>query len=261
MDNEPPFRISRRKALEKFGKLALIAGTSGFLPGEKQKTPEVILNSSAVVLDFFNLEQGELPTSLPTTDESVKDYVVAAFKKDRGDHGALVVKVGQKADENFGFSALAEPTQISVAEAFEAGDVRWDKIGDPTVDLMLSAKKIDQLVGQSAQKVVNLSLQVGKFPVTCDFRQLRSKYPEMIVPRPSMVRINGVASYTDHEGKEITKGEYELIQARRREKEPVVLKPDDRRFFLREICVLPHLESRQPCVQASSLSRQALRGF
>lgn len=228
MDHEPPLRISRKQAFGKIGKLALIAGTLGFLPPERQKAPEVVLNSSAVVLDFFNLEQGELPTSLPTTDESVKDYVVAAFKKERGDHGALVVKVGQKADEYFGFKELDAPVQISVVGAVEIGEIRRDKTGDPTVDLLLSSNKIDRLVGQSTGSVVNLSLQVGKFPVTCDFRRLKAKYPEMIVPQASRIGFNGVKTYTDQQGNEITKGEYELIQARRHEKEPVVLKPDER---------------------------------
>lgn len=258
--------LTRRGFFKKTGAVAAgitatyVANKLGLNLGKSEtlRSPEIKLNPSVKVLDFFETDNihvlGNFPPgfsekkawqemgvsdpstreglcmAVPKNEEQTKLLMIKFFGKKYEGHGNTVVSIMEKVaaflhpGQNFPI-----PDQASIAESVELNNLEYDEIGNPTMHVNVSQDKVSKLVSESPESVINMSFQLGDFSLSYSLYDKRQKYPEMARQLPGTFATNrGDIHYKDHQGREITEAEYNEICKRASEQEVFLLKPVDR---------------------------------
>ena len=152
------------------------------------------------------------------------------FIQQRSKHGEQVVSVLHAVSRFFHpRKAFEQPSTLSISDAITLGEVTYDELGNPSLQVMVDAKKIHALVAKLSDSIINMSIQLGVFSLTYELYKKQPKYPELARKMPSTVTIGDKTTYKDYQGNEISEVEYQRILQLSEEFEIVTSEPNDRR--------------------------------
>lgn len=239
-------KISRRNFLKAAGATVAVAAASYLGLREASRSPEIELKPTVKVLDFFDLDKikDESLQEMGVSDQSTKQELLKVVPKDENqakllmimllkqhyqNHGKDVISVKEKTAEylHSGQTVIA-PEHASVVGAIEFGELEFDEIGNPTLHFNISSEVIDNLISQSPESIINVSLELGKFSFKYSLYEKRYKYPDMGRQFPKTEVVGGETRYRDYRGGIITKDQYDQIMEEIDTKEIVLLDPNER---------------------------------
>ena len=170
------------------------------------------------------LRQGE-----PETKDQAKLLLMLLFINQYQDHGRNVFEVMRKTADFLGLGRDPyNPNQVSIASAVKFGEVEFDELGNPTMQVNISQEAVEKLISQNPESIINMSFELGEFSVTYEWREKKLKYPEMANQGPSKTSIGETTSYKDYLGNPITEEKYRQISERMDETIEVTLDPTER---------------------------------
>lgn len=124
------------------------------------------------VEDIANLEN--MKNAYPEGDEQAKILLLHSLAGIYKSHGQEVTRVTKEISEKLGLS-YEIPTQESIAPGIGVEGIEYDDKNNPTISLVLDGNIIDELVGSSAGKVVNMSFEIGRFGVKYQMNEFTNK--------------------------------------------------------------------------------------
>lgn len=266
-------KISRRDFL-KLGGVAAAGAAAGYVASrlgvkipspESERTPEIKLNSSTTVLDFFDLdavkdrylrdkfppgfsEEESLQTmgvedpstregllkAVPQDENQAKLLMLMILKHQYQDHGRNVTDAMDKAEEFFSGGTKAKPSETSIGTAVEIKKVDRDDLNNPVIHFSLNPDSINKLVSDSSESILNMSFQPGNNSFTYEMyghpdRDWPTKQKGTIIrDSDGNVLSEGKPKYYDHLGNQISEEEYNRLLREAEYAKPILLSPKDR---------------------------------
>lgn len=243
--NELPLRQMDRRGF--LGFLAALLGEAVILatPGSSllPRNPEKNSQSKEIaVLDFFDMsealfaqfandfppdfsiesawesmgvsdhqtEQGLRQALIPNGDTDVaRAFFLGVLLWHYKDHGVQVGSVIQKTRADL-FSHSQDPRAIcekSIVTTVELGDITFDELGNPRVEITINWEKVAEIVGSLDADVVNMSFEPGTMMIEYQQHIEVPLNPEMGSQFP--YERNG--KYFDYKGAQISEEEYQEI--------------------------------------------------
>lgn len=216
------------------------------------------------VLDFFNLSQSEarilrdnfppgfsaeaawkrmgvtdpsdikeVKKAVPTNDQEALLLMMRLLQEHYKDHGNNVTQVMKATTASIANpnKEYTPPSEFSVVSAMQYGVPKYDEMGNITLNPEISAKVIGEMISEMGKdvRVINMSLELGRLPMTYVMYDTRYKHPELVnTGLGGTLTINGVTTYTNDLGEVISKDEYDKINEENNAREVYLLEPSDR---------------------------------
>ncbi|PIR61571.1 MAG: hypothetical protein COY81_04305 [Candidatus Pacebacteria bacterium CG_4_10_14_0_8_um_filter_43_12] len=194
---------------------------------------QTVLNKFGVTEDwtFFDFKN-----ATPENEAESTILLLTALKSHYASHGENVDAV-RAHTARFLNTPDVQAKHGSIEEAFGFDSIETDELGNPTLWLRVSPEIFDQLLAQSNQSVVNMSIQLGKVGIKYElYKQVRMN-PDIEYPTKSQRRIgdNVAATYFDGENNQISKEEYDELERLASEKKVVLGEnPTDRDLLMQD---------------------------
>jgi len=269
----PTKEISRRDFLKLAGVVGVAAGVVALdktasrlgvkiLSSEDERSPEIKLNSSATILDFFDLDivknqylQDNFPPgfseekslqamgvkdsstregllkAVPQNENQAKLLMLMILKHQYHNHGRNVANVMHKARQSFSGILKTTHSETSIGTAVEISKV---KLNNPVIHFSVNPETINQLIKTSSGSILNMSFQPGNNSFTYKMhgypdRNLPSRQEGATISNADgNILSKGETKYYDHLGNQIKKDEYNHLLSKAENAEPVLLSPKDR---------------------------------
>lgn len=175
----------------------------------------------------------EVKKAFPTNDQEALLLMMRLLQERYKDHGNNVTQVMKAAATSIANpnKEYSPPSKLSVARAVQFGGLKYDKMGNITLNFEISAEEIEKMISKMGNnvRVVNMSLELGRLPMTYIMYSERFKHPELVnTGIGGIVTINGVTIYKNDLGEVISKAEYDKIFAENNAIEVYLLDPSDR---------------------------------
>jgi hypothetical protein len=194
MDPQPPNdkSLNTRDFLKVAGATGGVLTAIGFGLFEWRKNQEKEQTSRVAVLDLFNLPK-PISDKIEIRNLNDNNEIIQAakdqFLRDNGGHGDTVIQVM----DSWPFQSQTPAEKLSILPAVKFGAVTKDRIGNPTVNIEISEKKIIDLLYQTDSPVVNMSFEVGQLSATLVLKQ--EEYQNRNAPLPHILKVGETIVY------------------------------------------------------------------
>ena len=258
--------VDNHPILGSFGKAVIQEGS---IDSEKEKFPEITVMD---IFEFDPLKDRLLKKYFPAADFSEKEMLsqmgvddpktldglqkaepqnekdsililLNALQQRYENHGREVSEVIRKLPGLLNELYIQNPEKLpnnplinkaNIVESIDIDGLDYDDEGNPTLWISVDRKRIEEMIAQTEDLVINMSFELGRIPTTYQmYRSENSNEQVALSERSVSSTINGTRTTTTRyfsDGREVTDKEYERLSVRNSEKTIKLIPPEKRSF-------------------------------